>query len=92
MHIYLRAITKGLLPIGLFDVANLSKLQLDLALASLGQPLQLPDYFNYQEQYYQELRYLPGFDVETFISNIGGFVGIFLGYSMMQFPELLGKS
>ena len=47
--------------------------------------------FNYQDQYYQELEYLPDFDLETFISNIGGFVGIFLGYSMMQFPELLGK-
>ena len=45
--------------------------------------------FNYQEQYYQELKYLPDFDLETFISNIGGFLGIFLGYSMMQFPELL---
>ena len=47
--------------------------------------------FYYQEQYYQELEYLPDFDLETFISNIGGFVGIFLGYSMMQFPELLGN-
>ena len=48
--------------------------------------------FYYQEQYYQELEYLPDFDAETFISNIGGFVGIFLGYSMMQFPELIGNS
>ena len=47
--------------------------------------------FTYQEQYYQELEYLPGFDLETFISNVGGFVGIFLGYSLMQFPELLGN-
>ena len=47
--------------------------------------------FHYQEQYYQELEYLPDFDAETFISNIGGFVGIFLGYSLMQFPELIGK-
>ena len=46
--------------------------------------------FMYQEHYYQELEYLPDFDLETFISNIGGFVGIFLGYSLMQFPELLG--
>ena len=30
--------------------------------------------FDYQEQYYQELRYRPDFDVETFISSIGGFV------------------
>ena len=47
--------------------------------------------FYYQEQYYQELEYLPDFDAETFISSIGGFVGIFLGYSIMQFPDMLGK-
>ena len=47
--------------------------------------------FYYHEQYYQELEYLPDFDLETFISNIGGFVGIFLGYSLMQFPELIGN-
>ena len=35
---------------------------------------------------------MPDFDLETFISNIGGFVGIFLGYSMMQFPQLLGNA
>ena len=47
--------------------------------------------FLYQEQYYEEIQYLKAFDVEGFISNLGGFVGIFLGYSMMQLPELLGK-
>ena len=54
-------------------------------------PKEIKIKFYYQEQYYQELQYLPDFDLETFISNIGGFVGIFLGYSMMQFPEVLGK-
>ena len=48
--------------------------------------------FSYQEQQYQELKYSADFDFETFVSNIGGFVGIFLGYSMMQFPQLLGNS
>ena len=47
--------------------------------------------FSYQEQQYQELKYSADFDFETFVSNIGGFVGIFLGYSMMQFPQVLGK-
>ena len=47
--------------------------------------------FTYQEHHYQEIEYLPDFDLETFISNVGGFVGIFLGYSLMQFPELLGE-
>ena len=44
----------------------------------------------YKEKYYEEIQYLRAFDVEGFISNLGGFVGIFLGYSMMQLPDLLG--
>ena len=44
----------------------------------------------YKDKYYQEIQYLKAFDVEGFISNLGGFVGIFLGYSMMQLPDLLG--
>ena len=51
----------------------------------------VPIRFIYQEIYYQELEYLPDFDLETLISNVGGFVGIFLGYSLMQLPELLGN-
>ena len=47
--------------------------------------------FYYELQHYQELNYLADFDLETFISNIGGFVGIFLGYSMLQVPDLLGN-
>ena len=47
--------------------------------------------FFYPEKSFQQIEYLPDFDLETFISNVGGFVGIFLGYSLMQFPDLLGK-
>ena len=47
--------------------------------------------FDYKEKYYEEIQYVKDFDIESFWSGIGGFVGIFLGYSMMQFPELIGK-
>ena len=47
--------------------------------------------FMYTDKYYQEILYLKEFGPESFISNIGGFLGIFLGYSMMQVPDLLGK-
>ena len=47
--------------------------------------------FFYQEKYYEEIKYSKAFDVEGFISNLGGFVGIFLGYSLMQLPGLLGR-
>ena len=46
----------------------------------------------YADKYYQEILQEKDFGVQDFISNLGGFIGIFLGYSMMQIPELLGKS
>ena len=46
--------------------------------------------FLYKDKYYQEIEYLSDFGPESFLSNFGGFVGIFLGYSLLQLPELLG--
>ena len=45
----------------------------------------------YKEKHYQEIVYEKGFGFEMLWSGIGGFVGIFLGYSMMQLPEFLGR-
>ena len=47
--------------------------------------------FDYKETMYEEIEYSKDFGVESFLSNVGGFVGIFLGYSIMQFPELLAE-
>ena len=43
----------------------------------------------YVEKYYEEIKQLKDFDFQDSISNLGGFIGIFLGYSMMQIPGLL---
>ena len=48
--------------------------------------------FDYKETMYEEIEYSKDFGVESFLSNVGGFVGIFLGYSIMQFPELLAEA
>ena len=45
--------------------------------------------FIYTEKIYEEIQYIKAIEFENWLSNVGGFVGIFLGYSMMQFPELL---
>ena len=45
----------------------------------------------YKNDYYQQIKYVPDFGFESFWSGVGGFVGIFLGYSMMQFPEMMGN-
>ena len=45
--------------------------------------------FIYSERVYEEIKYIQAIGFENWLSNVGGFVGIFLGYSMMQFPEFL---
>ena len=56
-------------------------------------PIPIPDdiaiKFLYTEKMYEEIRYIKAIGFENWLSNVGGFVGIFLGYSMMQFPEFL---
>ena len=46
----------------------------------------------YLDKYYEEIEETKDFGFEDFISGLGGFIGIFLGYSMMQIPLLLGIS
>ena len=45
--------------------------------------------FNYLNEDYQEILNVRDFGLETFWSSIGGFIGIFLGYSLLQIPDLL---
>ena len=45
--------------------------------------------FVYMEDFYQEIINVRDFGFESFWSGIGGFVGIFLGYSLLQIPDLL---
>ena len=42
----------------------------------------------YNDDTYQEVNNVLEFGFESFWSSVGGFVGIFLGYSLRQFPEL----
>ena len=45
----------------------------------------------YVDKYYEEITQVEEFGFQDFWANLGGFIGIFLGYSMMQIPELLCK-
>ena len=46
----------------------------------------------YRDRQYEEIRFSRGFGFESYWSGIGGFVGIFIGISIMQFPALLGNN
>ena len=39
----------------------------------------------------QEIIYVREFGIESCWSGIGGFVGIFVGYSILQLPDMLGS-
>ena len=56
-------------------------------------PFPVPDdismKFIYTEKTFEEIEYVKAIGFENWLSNVGGFVGIFLGYSIMQFPEFL---
>ena len=43
----------------------------------------------YMDDFYQEIINVRDFGFESFWSGIGGFVGIFLGYSLLQTPDLV---
>ena len=45
----------------------------------------------YLEKEYQHVKNFKDFGFEAFFSGVGGFVGIFLGYSLMQVPELISN-
>ena len=44
---------------------------------------------DFPEETYQEILNVPEISTENLWSAVGGFVGIFLGYSLMQMPELV---
>ena len=46
---------------------------------------------HYSSDIYRETVSVLAFDLATLWSQIGGFIGIFLGYSMLQVPELAQK-
>jgi hypothetical protein len=48
--------------------------------------------FQYSDKYYQLVRNVQEFGFESFCSAAGGFAGIFVGYSMLQIPELFNKT
>ena len=43
----------------------------------------------YTKTTYQNIQNTLAFGFESFLSGVGGFIGIFLGYSILQIPELL---
>ena len=45
--------------------------------------------FSYPENYYEEIRYIDSFGFESFGSGVGGFIGIFLGFSFFQLPDFV---
>ena len=43
---------------------------------------------NYLSKFFQKITNQRDFNFESFFSGVGGFMGIFLGYSMLQIPDI----
>ena len=50
-------------------------------------PNDITIFFQYAEKIYEEIKYTRAIGFVNWLSNVGGFVGIFLGVSIMQFPD-----
>lgn len=45
----------------------------------------------FYDQTYKEISQIKAYDMEMLIGNIGGYLGLFLGYAILQIPDLLVK-
>ena len=48
--------------------------------------------FMFKDETFQEITVLEAFSMESFFAGAGGFVGIFLGYSLLLLPESVCSS
>ena len=42
----------------------------------------------YQKQTYREIKQVRAYTVQSLVGNVGGYVGLFVGYSLLQLPDL----
>ena len=38
---------------------------------------------------YRQIEHVQEYDVESLVGNIGGYIGLFLGYSLINFPRFI---
>ena len=38
---------------------------------------------------YRQIAHVQEYDVESLVGNIGGYIGLFLGYALVKFPRLI---
>ena len=43
----------------------------------------------FQLRYYEEIKHIRAFDIQSLIGNVGGYIGMFLGFAMWQLPDFL---
>ena len=46
----------------------------------------------YQTLQYKEIKNVRAFSLESMFGQYGGFIGMFLGYSLLGIPELFGNA
>ena len=46
--------------------------------------------FVYKSPIYKEIQHIQAFNIESYIGNVGGYVGLFLGVALWKAPDLIG--
>ena len=44
---------------------------------------------HFKSSHYKEIKQIKDFCLESWIGNVGGYIGLFLGYAICQLPELI---
>ena len=45
--------------------------------------------FLFMNDHYKEIKYTREFDIESLIGNVGGYIGLFLGFAIWQLPDVM---
>ena len=46
-------------------------------------------YISFMEAKFKQIKLVKAFGIETFVGNVGGYVGLFLGLSIIEIPKLV---
>ena len=44
---------------------------------------------HFKSSHYKEIKQIKDFCLESWVGNVGGYMGLFLGYAICQFPDLI---
>ena len=44
---------------------------------------------NFRQTSFREIKQIRAYDIDSLVGNMGGYMGLFLGYALLNFPSLV---